>query len=191
MKAQEHAAKPVDKPVGSGRVDPRHKSGPGGAGNTGVLGLDTTQPWEPVMPYPNPTRKTARERRIEKRRGEVWPLENFSPEKRAEIAEQVAADTPPPRWLDLGLAQIPSRAWYEWHWQRGIDPDGRRDAISPALRRSVIDRDGHICQLCGDDVEPGDIHLDHIKPWSKGGPTTLANLQVAHSLCNIKKGARA
>jgi len=51
-------------------------------------------------------------------------------------------------------------------------------------------RDGYVCQLCTTAVEPTDVHLDHIKPYSKGGPTNLENLQVTHSLCNIHKGAR-
>ena len=160
----------------------------------GNRGLTTTTVKESMMAKNQSTasaaRPSARERRIAERRSKVWPLEEFLPEKRAEIAELVAADQPPPRWIRLQLASIPSRAWYEWHWARGIDPEGRRDSISAALRAAVIARDGHTCQLCGGEVSAGDIHLDHIKPWSKGGPTTLGNLQVTHSLCNIRKGAR-
>ena len=48
----------------------------------------------------------------------------------------------------------------------------------------------HAIQLCGGQVEPSDVHIDHIKPYSKGGQHVLGNLQVAHSLCNIRKGAR-
>jgi 5-methylcytosine-specific restriction endonuclease McrA len=35
-----------------------------------------------------------------------------------------------------------------------------------------------------------DVHIDHIVPYSLGGPDELYNLQVAHSSCNIRKGAR-
>ena len=76
------------------------------------------------------------------------------------------------------------------HWQRGIDPDARRPAIPAWMRATVIERDGYVCQLCGLDVEPDDVHLDHIKPWSKGGAHTVPNLQVTHSLCNMRKAAR-
>jgi uncharacterized protein DUF262/HNH endonuclease len=33
-----------------------------------------------------------------------------------------------------------------------------------------------------------DFHADHIKPWSKGGPTDIANAQALCSTCNISKG---
>lgn len=29
----------------------------------------------------------------------------------------------------------------------------------------------------------------HIKPYSRGGETTVGNLQVTHSVCNMRKGA--
>ena len=32
------------------------------------------------------------------------------------------------------------------------------------------------------------IKADHIKPWSKGGETTLENLQVLCSVCNEALG---
>lgn len=127
----------------------------------------------------------------------AYPLGNFPPEKQAEIAAAVEQKKPPPKWMALGpsdshrpLAWIPSRAWYEWHWQRGIDPDARRPAIPVAVRRAVLERDGMECQLCGGEVEEGDVHLDHIVPYSHGGPDTVANLQVSHSRCNMRKGAR-
>jgi 5-methylcytosine-specific restriction endonuclease McrA len=88
------------------------------------------------------------------------------------------------------MAYIESRSWYEWHWERGIDPDNKRDPLPPNLRAAVIDRDGYVCQICGGDIEPTDLHIDHIKPWSKGGRHTLGNLQATHSVCNLKKGDR-
>jgi hypothetical protein len=136
-------------------------------------------------------------RRIEKLRAQVLPLDEFPAAHREHILTLVAQPDPPNKWIALGpedsaypLAWIPSRAWAEWHWARGIDPNGSRPPIPKALRQQVIDRDGYVCQLCLGDVEPSDVHLDHIRPWSKGGPHTLDNLQVTHSLCNIIKGAR-
>lgn len=84
----------------------------------------------------------------------------------------------------------PSRAWYEWHWARGRDPDRERQPLSAKLRATVIERDGYVCRLCGGDVDRDDVHIDHIHPVRHGGNDTLANLQVAHSRCNISKGAR-
>jgi 5-methylcytosine-specific restriction endonuclease McrA len=85
-----------------------------------------------------------------------------------------------------------SRAYYEWYLRRGRDIRLRpiRDKIPLALRERVIRRDGLWCGLCGGPVERDDIHIDHIRPVSLGGKTVLANLQVAHSLCNLKKGNR-
>lgn len=119
----------------------------------------------------------------------VFPLTSFSLSKQEEIAAAVAAPVPPPKWLRLVGADIPSRAWYEWHWQRGIDPDAK-ERIAPSVRAAVIRRDGFVCHLCGGRVERGDVHIDHVEPRSKGGATTLANLKVAHSRCNLRKGNR-
>lgn len=123
-------------------------------------------------------------------RRQCMPLVQF-PERHLErIRAEVEDDEKPEQWLRFEFGQIVSRSWYEWHWQRGIDPDARRPAIPKSVREIVMERDGLVCQLCGGDVEPGDVHLDHIKPWSKGGLHTVANLQVTHSLCNMRKAAR-
>lgn len=120
----------------------------------------------------------------------------FSPDHLAEIERLVASPKAPPQWITVcgGLAQITSRAWHEWHVARGHRYDRRRgtfgrDAVPRWLRRAVIERDGLICQLCFRAVAPNDVHLDHIRAWSLGGPTTLDNLQVTHSRCNTRKGA--
>ena len=142
--------------------------------------------------------QSTRDRAIAKRRAEIMPLTDFDQEKQAEIAAKVAEPFPPEQWIYFGvkgsnrpLASIRSRAWYEWHWDRGINPDeDRRESVPRWLREAVIARDGYVCQLCTEPVEPTDVHLDHVKPYSKGGPTDFDNLQVTHSLCNIRKGAR-
>jgi hypothetical protein len=123
-------------------------------------------------------------------RHRAYPLGEFPDCHIAEIRADVEADWKPPFWLDLGLAQIPSRSWYEWHWQRGIDPEARRPPIPTYIRRRVMERDGLICQICFGAVERSDVHLDHIKPWSKGGEHSVKNLRVTHSLCNMRKAAR-
>lgn len=128
----------------------------------------------------------------------IQPIDDtWREEDRQRIADAAAQPVPPDRWLILHdehgkpVAQIASRAWYEWHWQRGRYPgdnEGRR--LSDHVRRAVIDRDGFRCGLCGGDVDPSDVHIDHILPYSLGGSSDLDNLQVAHSLCNIRKGNR-
>ena len=66
-------------------------------------------------------------------------------------------------------------------------PEARRN-ISPALRQAVFERDGRVCRTCGS--TDGPFHLDHIFPFSKGGPTNERNLQVLCASCNLSKGAR-
>jgi 5-methylcytosine-specific restriction endonuclease McrA len=58
-----------------------------------------------------------------------------------------------------------------------------------ALRARVIAR-GLVCGICGGAVPVGDVHIDHIQALANGGPHEESNLQVAHSLCNKRKGAR-
>ncbi len=61
---------------------------------------------------------------------------------------------------------------------------------SNRLKVQVLMRDGNRCKLCGVECNDGlhNIHFDHIVPWSKGGETTLDNLQVLCSDCNLAKG---
>jgi hypothetical protein len=64
----------------------------------------------------------------------------------------------------------------------------KKDYIPLNLRRSVIDRDGPRCVYCDDDLTNAEIHLDHVIPESKGGLTSLNNLQVTCRKCNLAKG---
>jgi len=44
------------------------------------------------------------------------------------------------------------------------------------------------CTLCGKVLdENGTLHIDHIEPLSKGGTTTVDNLQILCVYCNIGK----
>lgn len=134
--------------------------------------------------------------RVSQRRAEVVPLSEFPQDMQERIQKAAQQPSPPPRWIYFGvdspspLCAMESRAWYEWHWQRGIKPGANRRTLPPALRESVITRDGMTCQLCHEPVDPEDIHIDHVVPVSRGGTDVLGNLQVTHSLCNMRKGAR-
>ena len=71
----------------------------------------------------------------------------------------------------------------------GIKHTTKREP-SARLKVQVLMRDGNRCRLCGVECNDGlhNIHFDHIIPWSKGGETTLENLQVLCSDCNLAKG---
>jgi 5-methylcytosine-specific restriction endonuclease McrA len=66
-----------------------------------------------------------------------------------------------------------------------------------ARKRAIAALD-HICAICGKyiDVEleafnPLAVEVDHIVPRSRGGSLyDLGNLQLTHSQCNRKKGAK-
>lgn len=65
--------------------------------------------------------------------------------------------------------------------------DDWRAHIPAALRDQVMARDGHRCVECGSTY---DLTLDHILPWSLGGPDTEENLRVLCRSCNSRKGDR-
>ena len=65
----------------------------------------------------------------------------------------------------------------------------KRD-INWRMRWQVLNRDYFRCVSCGlsPAIAPGTIlHVDHIKPWSKGGETVLENLQTLCATCNLGK----
>lgn len=65
--------------------------------------------------------------------------------------------------------------------------------IRVAVRRSVLARDGMVCRHCKDPVRarvnqfdfgPDVLEMDHLKPISKGGKSTVANVVVSCLSCN-------
>lgn len=61
---------------------------------------------------------------------------------------------------------------------------------SSRLRFIVLHRDNFSCVLCGRSPAKDDkiiLHVDHIKPYSKGGETLIENLQTLCSKCNLGK----
>lgn len=56
-------------------------------------------------------------------------------------------------------------------------------------RQEIIERDNRTCHICGrTELPDAGIHLDHVIPLSKGGDHSRANVKVACSECNIRKG---
>ena len=72
----------------------------------------------------------------------------------------------------------------------GLDTHKTKREIGLQLRFKVFKRDNFKCCICG--ASPAkdptvELHVYHIIPWSKGGETTLDNLQTLCSKCNIGK----
>lgn len=66
----------------------------------------------------------------------------------------------------------------------------KRKTLSKKLRFEVFKRDSFKCQYCGASSPEAVLHVDHIKPVSKGGTNDLLNLITSCSSCNLGKGAR-
>ena len=69
-----------------------------------------------------------------------------------------------------------------------IDPSvlGIR-AFDDSQKRTIYEQQGGVCPHCGKKYEYEEMEGDHITPWSKGGKTELANLQMLCQACNRRK----
>ena len=85
-----------------------------------------------------------------------------------------------PRDDAIGIAMAIDRA----SRPRSTAPPAR-PPIPAAVRTAVYERDLYRCVTCGTHL---DLTLDHIVPWSKGGPDTVENLQTMCRPCNSSKG---
>lgn len=62
--------------------------------------------------------------------------------------------------------------------------------INLRTRFIVLQRDNFKCCICGASPAKNPavvLHIDHIKPWSKGGETVIDNLQTLCAECNLGK----
>lgn len=66
----------------------------------------------------------------------------------------------------------------------------RRKPIPSGLRYDVLQRANFRCEACGVSAKDARLEIDHKIPVSKGGLTTLRNLQVLCRSCNRGKGAK-
>lgn len=73
-----------------------------------------------------------------------------------------------------------------------------RDHYDPSITlKKLYERDGGVCQICGDPCDWDDMEwgchgptypsLDHIVPRAKGGDHKWENVQLAHCICNSRK----
>lgn len=63
----------------------------------------------------------------------------------------------------------------------------KRKPIPGRLRHFVFERDGYRCKECGATNKETTLHVDHIKPVSKGGTNDPSNLQTLCEKCNLAK----
>ncbi len=69
-------------------------------------------------------------------------------------------------------------------------PRSRTRHINWRTRFKVLQRDRFTCVSCGRSPakDPSvELHIDHIMPWSRGGESSIENLQTLCSMCNIGK----
>jgi 5-methylcytosine-specific restriction endonuclease McrA len=71
----------------------------------------------------------------------------------------------------------------------------REAKAEPYTLEEIAARDKHTCQLCGKRVAMARKHpdskspvIDHVIPIVEGGDDTRANVQLAHYVCNARKG---
>lgn len=136
----------------------------------------------------------ARRREQTRRAGRRWAASNPDKVKanidrwRAENAEAISEQYR--QWR----VDNPQRVREKNHRQRAR----RLDAFAaPVDRDAIWRRDSGRCGICGepiDDTLPWphkmSATLDHIVPLAKGGTHEPANVQLAHAVCNSRKGDR-
>jgi 5-methylcytosine-specific restriction endonuclease McrA len=61
-----------------------------------------------------------------------------------------------------------------------------RFRVTHEMKQRIYERD-KVCQQCG--AAKGPFHVDHIRPYSKGGWNVEGNLQLLCAPCNLRKGA--
>lgn len=73
----------------------------------------------------------------------------------------------------------------------------RSGAHAPYIDREIFERDGWMCWLCNEPVDPTlsrrakrGATIDHVVPLSKGGADVPENVRLAHMQCNREKSTR-
>ena len=64
--------------------------------------------------------------------------------------------------------------------------DSRRQ-ISRSEKNEVLAKQHNKCNICKKGLDPRAIHFDHIKEYSKGGKTSLSNIQALCPNCHARK----
>jgi 5-methylcytosine-specific restriction endonuclease McrA len=67
--------------------------------------------------------------------------------------------------------------------------DDQRTFTSEQRRILWNSEERKLCRICKKEVTWNDLSIDHIKAYTRGGKTDLANAQLTHGSCNSRKGA--
>jgi 5-methylcytosine-specific restriction endonuclease McrA len=104
---------------------------------------------------------------------------------------------------NLKRARDARRAWAATNRERIYASNRKRRAvldrpIAPVRLEDIWERDAGYCQLCDQRIDrslayphPESLTLDHVVPIAAGGRHEPTNVQLAHSLCNLRKGSRS
>lgn len=128
---------------------------------------------------------------------EVWSKLGRQPKFR-DLAAPVSAYSSSTYAQRFGGWREALRKFVDWANDRDVpmEPHDRQDLkshktprnVNWRLRAQVLMRDSAKCRLCGATPASGAIlQVDHIHPWSKGGETTIDNLQILCLVCNVGK----
>lgn len=88
-------------------------------------------------------------------------------------------------WVLDKLAALVREKGHRWPTDETVTRIKKKAKISGRLSKAVFERDQYRCVECQTHI---DLCCDHIIPESKGGPTTLDNLQTMCRPCNSRKG---
>lgn len=80
-------------------------------------------------------------------------------------------------------------AWFRAYYLANCEKLRIRARVRKFRRRwinidDLIARDGLLCGICGDFLDPAVADIDHIHPKCMGGSDDLSNLRLAHAYCN-------
>jgi hypothetical protein len=71
-----------------------------------------------------------------------------------------------------------------------LEPLDAQRAFTEEQRVTIFRRYNGICQSCKKEIKWDEFQADHVRPFSKGGKTTVANGQLLCTTCNIAKRAK-
>lgn len=79
---------------------------------------------------------------------------------------------------------------YREHNKRSKLNRKKRTGFAVVSYDIILERDGFRCHICGGEVDPTQLHFDHIVPLARGGAHSEENISVSHATCNLRKGTK-